>query len=235
MSLRIGTAGWSIPYEYKKFFPEEGSHLERYSQIFNCVEINSTFSKIHRPNTFEKWAAVTPDDFQFSLKLHRTFTHECDLKPSSVELKNNIRLMSSLGEKWKVLLLQFPGKQNFNEKKMGRFLEIIRKHYAGFVVIEPRNQTWISKEAKSLMKEFKVSKVVADPERCPHDSRNILSTGEITYYRLHGSPVIYRSSYSKDFIQKIEHDLSAFKNPWCIFDNTAQGKATGNALTLLGN
>lgn len=232
MNLRIGTAGWSIPKEFRKYFPDEESQLASYSQIFNCVEINSTFSKIHKGTTFEKWALITPDHFEFSLKLHRSFTHESDLKPKLTELKNNLLLMGELGTKWKVLLLQFPGKQDFNEKKMGRFYENIRKYFDGSIVLEPRNLSWLSQESKALMKEYKISKVVADPERCPHDSKNILSTGGITYVRLHGNPVIYKSSYNKNFIRNLHQELSTYKKTWCIFDNTALGKATGNALAL---
>lgn len=83
------------------------------------------------------------------------------------------------------------------------------------------------------MKEFKVSKVIADPERAPHDSKQILSSGGVTYIRLHGSPEIYRSSYSDEFLVSLKEELNTYKKPWCIFDNTTFGKATGNALKLL--
>lgn len=166
------------------------------------------------------------------MKLHRSFTHECELKPKVAVLMNNLLKMKHLGSKWKVLLLQFPPKQNFHEAKMSRFYEIIRKHFEGAIVVEPRNLTWLAKESKALMKEFKVSKVLADPEKAPHDSKNILSTGGVTYVRLHGSPVVYCSSYSKEFLKSLSKDLSSYKRPWCIFDNTAHGKGTGNALAL---
>lgn len=230
--IRIGTAGWSIPGEFQSFFPAEGSHLERYSRVFNCVEINSTFNKIHRADTFEKWASVTPSDFEFSLKLHRSFTHNPDLKYKVSDLKNNIQLMSHLGPKWTVLLLQFPGKLEFNQKKMSKFYEVIRKNFSGAVVVEPRNLTWLSQESKQLLKEYKISKVVADPERCPHKTKDVLKFGGISYFRLHGSPEIYKSSYSKNFLKDLAKDLNSYKNCWCIFDNTTYGKATGNALTL---
>lgn len=231
--MRIGTAGWAIPKEFQDSFPTDGGHLQRYSRVFNCVEINSTFSKIHRASTFAKWFESTPEDFEFSLKLHRSFTHGSDLKPRVKDLKSNLELMKHLGQKWSVLLLQFPSKQNFDEKRMGRFYSLIRRHYEGKLVVEPRNTSWLSVEARKLMKEFKVSKVIADPERCPHRTKDILRSGEITYYRLHGTPDIYRSSYSRAFLKSLKTDLIQYDNPWCIFDNTTLGKATGNALELL--
>jgi uncharacterized protein YecE (DUF72 family) len=231
--MKAGTAGWSIPREFESFFPEEGSHLERYSKVFNCVEINSTFNKYHLPRTFEKWSRLTPDNFEFSLKLHRNFTHDSDLNPSSLNLKKKLKEMNWLGEKWKVLLLQFPGKLNFHEKRMARFYKILRQNFSGAIVIEPRNLTWVTKESRDLMKEFEVSKVMADPERCPSENKSILTAGGITYFRLHGSPEIYKSSYKSKFLKDLNIQMSQYCNSWCIFDNTTFGKATGNALTLV--
>ena len=61
---RIGTAGWSIPKQHAAAFPVSGSHLERYAQRFNAVEINSSFYRPHRRATYERWAATVPDGFR---------------------------------------------------------------------------------------------------------------------------------------------------------------------------
>ena len=37
--FRIGTAGWSLPSTAAGAFPVVGSHLERYSSIFDAAEI----------------------------------------------------------------------------------------------------------------------------------------------------------------------------------------------------
>lgn len=230
--MRVGTAGWNIPSAFQSSFPEEGSHLQRYSQVLNAVEINSTFYKFHQAKTFEKWAMSTHEDFQFSIKLHQTFTHESDLKPKVREMKDFIKSVNYLGPKWKVLLLQFPGKTLFHPDKMNRFYEIIRNNYEGLIAIEPRNESWVSPESRRLLKAYKISKVIADPERCPSKYKSVISAGGLVYYRLHGSPVIYRSSYSRDYLKRLKTELKNFKNPWCIFDNTSYGEATGNALIL---
>jgi len=229
--MKIGTAGWNIPADFRSSFPEEGSHLFRYSQILNAVEINSTFYNFHQPKTFERWASETPDDFQFSIKLHQSFTHDCDLRPKVREMKEFFSSVHHLGTKFKVLLLQFPGKMIFHEKNMNRFYELIRKNFEGHIVIEPRNETWVSKESRKLLKDYKISKVIADPERCPSPFKTI---NGLVYYRLHGSPIIYRSSYSKAYLKRLKKELQGYKDAWCIFDNTTFGQATGNALELRG-
>lgn len=227
--MRIGTAGWNIPAEFRSSFPEEGSHLTRYSQILNAVEINSTFYKYHQARTFARWKEETPANFQFSVKLHQDFTHKCDLYPKVRDLKNFFQGVNELGEKWKVLLIQFPGKMEFHEKKISRFYDLLRRNFEGHIVLEPRNLTWISKESLKLMKEFRISKVIADPERCPLKKNPEFG---IHYVRLHGSPIIYRSSYTKKFLKGLKRDLQSIRNPWVIFDNTTFGLATENALFL---
>lgn len=54
MKPKIGTVSWSIPKEFKDRFPIVKSQLEAYSQVLNCVEINTTFYKSHKPETFKK-------------------------------------------------------------------------------------------------------------------------------------------------------------------------------------
>ena len=52
-TIRIGTAGWSIPKEHAAPFPMAGSHLERYGAVLNAVEMNSSFYRPHRTATYE--------------------------------------------------------------------------------------------------------------------------------------------------------------------------------------
>ena len=73
--ILIGTAGWSLPRAHQAQFPPDGSHLERYAQVFGAVEINSSFYRSHRRELYAKWAAATPDAFQFCVKVPKAITH----------------------------------------------------------------------------------------------------------------------------------------------------------------
>jgi uncharacterized protein YecE (DUF72 family) len=83
------------------------------------------------------------------------------------------------------------------------------------------------------MLDHGVSKVLADPERCPSETKNILKAAGVTYFRLHGSPIIYRSAYNKNYLAKLNNHMMLYPEAWCVFDNTSYGAATGNALDLL--
>jgi uncharacterized protein YecE (DUF72 family) len=69
--VRIGTAGWAVPARLQRVVGGEGSHLERYSQRLRAVEINSSFHRHHRRQTYERWASAVPPDFRFSVKVSR--------------------------------------------------------------------------------------------------------------------------------------------------------------------
>jgi uncharacterized protein YecE (DUF72 family) len=65
----IGCAGWSLGREYWPQFPAEGTHLQRYAARFNGAEINSSFYRPHRRQTYERWADSVPEGFRFSVKV----------------------------------------------------------------------------------------------------------------------------------------------------------------------
>ena len=55
----------------------------------------------------------------------------------------------------------------------------------------------------------------------------------LAYYRLHGSPATYRSSYDDGRLEAYARRLAGGTAPaWCIFDNTASSAATSDALKL---
>jgi uncharacterized protein YecE (DUF72 family) len=84
-----------------------------------------------------------------------------------------------------------------------------------------------------LLTQFGISVVSAHPVRLP---RNWTLPGGIRYYRLHGSPRVYWSSYSESCLQGLAERIAAerdnFSQVWCIFDNTAAGAAWVNARFL---
>jgi len=230
--VRIGTAGWSIPKQYVERL-QTGTHLERYSQILPCAEINSSFYPSHRKSTWEKWAASVPADFRFSVKAPKAITHEAGLACPPEQLKTFLSEAKGLANKLGPILFQLPPKSIFNLKIAEAFLTYYRDLYSGFTVFEPRHPTWFVPEANHLLKQFQIARVAADPAPVP-DAAIPAGWNKLIYYRLHGSPRMYYSGYSESFIQSIAANLAErnASEAWCIFDNTASGAALGDAQTL---
>ena len=234
-SVYVGTAGWSIPRTYSGNFPELGSHLERYAQVFSGVEINSTFYRSHKPATYERWAGSVPPSFRFALKVPRTITHTRRLKNSHSEISSFFAECRCLGPNLGPLLVQLPPSLRFDHAVASAFFDSVRSSFEGFIACEPRHPSWFTDEPNSLMADFNVARVAADPAIVP-EAANPGGAHGLVYYRLHGSPRIYYSPYSKEYLQSITEKLSAArvegKTVWCVFDNTAEGAATGDALAV---
>ena len=231
--MRIGTAGWTIPREFSDHIEGQGTHLQRYSQTFSCAEINSSFHRSHRASTWQRWAESVPDDFQFSVKAPKTFTHVNALRVTDDELKQFLSEAGTLGPKLGPLLFQLPPKLAFDAKSAEQLLARLRNLHQGPVVWEPRHPSWFTDDANELLRAHNVSRVAADPAVVPQAAQPGGSP-DLVYYRLHGSPRKYYSPYSDGYLANLAATLHTFKRceVWCIFDNTASGAALGNALKL---
>lgn len=234
--IYIGTAGWTIPRTQQHHFPPGESHLARYSQVFCAVEINSTFNRPHRAATFERWAASVPRTFRFSIKLPRTITHDQRLARSATLLDPFLSSLKPLGSRLGCLLVQLPPSLAFDARVVRAFLAAMRERFDRGIAVEPRHASWFECRVDRMLDDFEVSRVAADPPRATGDGEPGGWNG-LAYFRLHGSPRIYYSSYEQQALAALAlklKDLRKQRVPaWCIFDNTTLGAATGNALSML--
>jgi uncharacterized protein YecE (DUF72 family) len=123
--LRMGTAGWNVPGSQSNTFPKAGSHLERYATVLNCVEINSSFHRPHQKTTYERWARSTPDAFRFAVKLPRSISHAKNLRFNQDDLMQFAGEVGGLGQKFGVLLVQFPPSLAFDEQMAAYLFDMI--------------------------------------------------------------------------------------------------------------
>jgi uncharacterized protein YecE (DUF72 family) len=231
----VGCAGWNVPQADKQHFPSNGSHLVRYASRLPAVEINSSFYRPHRPATYARWGASVPPAFRFSVKMPREITHRLRLVGTESLLDSFLTEVVALGDKLGCLLLQTPPGLGFDRPVAEHFFKALRQRHAGAVAAETRHPSWFTAEAGQMLAAFRIARVAADPPRALADGEPGGSP-EIAYYRLHGSPQIYYSSYTRDYLLNL---AACFKERapsarviWCIFDNTARGAAAANALML---
>jgi uncharacterized protein YecE (DUF72 family) len=232
----VGCAGWTLPRPVQPSFPAEGTHLERYAGRFSAVEINSSFYRPHRRATYERWAASVPGGFRFSVKLPKAITHERKLVDADAALDEFLEQVSALGSKLGCLLVQLPPSLQHDATLARVFLDSLRARYAGPVALEPRHESWFAPSVERLLEERGVARVAADPARV-RAAGEPGGFAETVYFRLHGSPRMYYSSYEEEYLARLADQLRSASGrgaiAWCIFDNTASGAATADALALL--
>jgi uncharacterized protein YecE (DUF72 family) len=241
MQVFIGTAGWTVPKQHVALFarPVEGtkpSHLERYASQLRCAEINSSFHRRHRRSTWERWAAATSEDFRFAVKMPKAITHTAKLMKTGGALLEFFGDVSGLGHKLGPLLVQLPPKLLFDEGLAHEFLTTLRELHTGAVVLEPRHASWFTSPVDRLLCDFEVFRVAADPPKGSDAASRPGGATDLIYWRLHGSPRTYYSDYDQqwlhDFAVKLKPSTTKTKQLWVIFDNTALGHATANAIEL---
>jgi len=235
VTILIGTAGWSIPRHASGDFPQDGSALERYGTRFPVVEINSSFHRPHRISTWERWRDSVPDDFRFSVKVPKTMTHDRRLVECDGELDEFLQQTHVLGPKLGVLLVQLPPKLSLEPAVTRNFFSMMRDRTGSDIACEPRHVSWFTEEASGLLEQLGIARVAADPSICetaalPGD------WGTLSYWRLHGSPVVYRSSYLDridHYGRQLQDEAARGRRVWCIFDNTASSAGVSDAQALL--
>ena len=171
--IHIGTSGYSFKDWKGPFYPVKITNqemLDFYSRHFEVVEINSTYYAIPKPQTFERMAEKTPDDFQFMVKANGGMTHErVDNQSVFDEFENSIQPLVE-SDKLKGILAQFPGSFR-NSEENRKYLREYRDRLAKYpLVVEFRHISWISEPLFGFLRELGISYCAVDElePKCPN-------------------------------------------------------------------
>lgn len=261
MALRIGCSGWSYADSTEKggwtkiFYPNINTkRLQYYSQFFDTVEMDATFYekfyKYMTKETFVNMNKATPDNFQFSVKVPETVTHDKRLdvkKEAIIHLEEFLEKISPLrtSNKLGAVLIQLPPSFTVREfKNTEQFLDRLPTGYD--YAIEFRNPSWNTEGPWEMLKHYNIAAVMTDsPEQ---DKLQFLSEPIITaahsFIRWHGRNVKHRYNYLysreelkpwAEKVKKISQETPVVRG---YFNNHYGAKAVVNALEfkeMLGN
>lgn len=107
--VRLGTQGWNYDAWAGAFYPtgtRAADYLAVYARAFEAVEVDSTFYATPSEKTVRGWAARTPPDFRFALKLPQEITHERRLRHADDALALFLERARLLGPKLGPILVQ---------------------------------------------------------------------------------------------------------------------------------
>ena len=193
MSVLIGCSGWSYGDSFenggwmKVFYPDtQTKKLQYYSQFFNTAEMDATFyEKFYKYMTKETFTAMTkttPDNFQFSVNVPETVTHDKRLdvkKGVMASLEEFLDKISPLkaANKLGTVLIQLPPSFTVREfKNTEEFLDRLPSGYD--YAIEFRNPSWNTEGPWDMLKHYNIATVMTDsPER---DKLKFLSEVTVT-------------------------------------------------------
>ena len=198
MKKYIGCSGFHYDHWKKDFYPEDlpkEKWLEYYADHFNTVEINNTFYNMPEVNDIKTWRDQTPDDFRFTVKANRYFTHMKKLKMDrefSDSLQDFQDTLHEFGDKLGCVLWQIPENLHKDVSKLDSFSEALDMSMNH--VLEFRHKSWFTKKIYNLMEDNELSFcILSAPGDLPDD---IITTSKTAYARFHGAKEWYEYHYS---------------------------------------
>src|SRR4051812_37577778 len=115
--IRIGIGGLTYPPWRGTFYPHklpQTKELEYASRQLGAIEINSTFYSRQSPKTWEKWANIAPDGFQFTIKGSRFCVMRARLSEGAEGIGNFFAQgFAALGSKLGPIMWQFAPRRKF--------------------------------------------------------------------------------------------------------------------------
>jgi uncharacterized protein YecE (DUF72 family) len=230
--VHIGTSGFYYDHWIGCCYPEGISKREllpAYARTFPTVEINSTFYHFPRQSSLLHWLEVTPDDFQFSLKAHRSITHYHRL--DSGDLRAFIHQIKPLRPKLGVILFQLPPSLKIDLPLLDAFLSELPRGYR--CAVEFRNDSWLDDVVFELLALHNVSLCINDFDR---KETPWIATAEHVYIRMHGPLGRYRGKYPAAALERLAQEMISLresgKELYCYFNNDMEGFAWENAREL---
>ncbi|MBA4166992.1 MAG: DUF72 domain-containing protein [Chitinophagaceae bacterium] len=237
--LFLGTSGLVLPVPNKLAYPEafrDKSRLCYYANLFNTIEINSSFYQVPMGKTVARWADTVPAGFQFTFKLWKGITHNKGLTHNPEDVKSFMDVIANAGDKKGCLLVQFPAsitsEYNARLKELLQAVRTCDKNGDWNLSIEFRHQSWYTKAIYNWLHKRNMNIVYHDIAPVPSD---IDSAMDWVYLRFHGPEKGYRGSYTNEFLEKYAARIKSFtaegKTVFAYFNNTL-GEPINNLRTL---
>lgn len=189
----LGTVGFAYKQWHGIFYPagmKSESYLAHYAQLFDSVEIDSTFYGTPTLSKVQRWLQVTPENFTFSVKTPRAITHDLRLQRADMMMAEFVERMQVLDDKLGVVLIQLPPDFTTAERdSLDAFLKQLPTDAVKFAV-EFRHLSWEHRETAELLKAHNVCWVAADYVIMP---KKIHPTADFLYLRFLGEHGRYQT------------------------------------------
>jgi uncharacterized protein YecE (DUF72 family) len=234
----IGCSGWNYDSWRRGVFYPEGlpprRWLPAYAEHVDTVEVNTTFYRLPKRETVERWAQESPDGFSFAVKVSRYVTHVKRLREAAQHLELLLARIEPLIVAGKLgpLLWQLPPTFKRSDQRLAEALKRLPRTLRH--AFEFRHESWFAEPVMELLRAHEVALVIADrPEIQSFQTREL--TTDFAFVRLHWGSRGRRGNYSPGEIAEWAtaiREWAADADVYVYFNNDWEGFAPANALAL---
>jgi uncharacterized protein YecE (DUF72 family) len=232
--IHVGCSGWVYKHWRGIFYTEglpQKRWFEHYAEEFDTVEINASFYRLPKPETFDAWREKAPPDFRYAVKANRFLTHMKKLLGCDEEIDRFVDLARRLEQTLGPILYQLPPSLHKDVPRLERFLQRLPTDIEH--VVEFRHKSWYDDQVLALLDKHGAGFVT-------HDMKGLKSprwaSGRLAYVRFHGGEGRYWGRYSDEALLSwtdwIIDQSRQGRSVWCYFNNDIHGHAIEDARTL---
>ncbi|MCL2006983.1 MAG: DUF72 domain-containing protein [Treponema sp.] len=252
IDILIGTSGYSYKEWVGPVYPEgtkQKDYLACYAGLFPTVELNFSYYRMPDAQNLAKMLLDAGPGLTFSIKAHRSLTHEVDSGQWEAEAKTYIKAIEPMLEagRLEAVLFQFPYSFHYTTENR-RYLGELLDYFKGIPsAVEFRGADWCIGKVIDGMKSRGVPLVSLDmPDLKGLPPTMDVVTAPVAYIRLHGRnkeawwgkdeharyDYLYTDSEVEAIAGRIERVTEQAQRILVYFNNHPFGKAVRNAQTL---
>lgn len=228
--IHVGISGWTYAPWRGLFYPKglpQKNELVFASRQINAIEINGTFYRLQKPESYQKWFDETPAGFQFAIKGNRYITHHRRAKECDEPLANFFASgLLCLKEKLGPILWQFPPIVKLKDDRFEHFLKklphtheaaaklaadhtdkVAGKSFTESLVernirhaFEFRHPSFNNSDFIAMMREYNCAFVIADSGEKSPEVYDL--TSDFVYVRMHGQSEACKDGYPNEQLKK---------------------------------
>jgi uncharacterized protein YecE (DUF72 family) len=172
--IRVGIGGWTFEPWRGTFYPRGLPHareLEYAASKVTAIEVNGTYYRLQKPESFAAWAKAAPEGFVFTIKASRFCTNRKVLGEAGESVERFLTQgLAELGGKLGPILWQFMPTKRFDPDDFGAFLKLLPGKLDGLPLrhaLEVRHESFRDPAFIELARNAGAAIVFADSAEYP--------------------------------------------------------------------
>ncbi|HLB21133.1 MAG TPA: DUF72 domain-containing protein [Solirubrobacteraceae bacterium] len=208
----VGCSGWNYRSWRPLVYPQgltTRDWLSRYAQLFDTVEVNSTFYRLAKRDAVARWVTQTQDGFVFAVKASRYLTHIKRLSDMGEGIARFYAPLEPLIDAGRLgpVLWQLPETFHRDDERLASALEQLPRGRHAF---EFRHASWFTSEVYALLRRHRAALVLGDHPQRPFQTHE--PTASWDYVRLHYGARGRRGNYSERELEEWARRLHRWRS-----------------------